>query len=124
MFPLAAISEQTTRLPELAGLPQGWWRLLGLALLAALAYWVFWLYRREARAGAGRRLRMTLAGLRCLVLLLLAAVWPEPRMQSIQALLGDHDAAWLRRLSARNELALYAFGERTTPRPLPWQGAP
>jgi hypothetical protein len=43
---LASVTEQQIRTPELAGLPEGWWRLLGLMLLLGLGYAVFWLYRR------------------------------------------------------------------------------
>jgi len=75
---LATISEQQRQAFELAGMPSGWLRLLGLLLLAGVCYAVIWLYRREARAGAGVRLRSVLAGLRCLVLIALAGIWLEP----------------------------------------------
>jgi hypothetical protein len=78
MTMLASVTEQQYRTPELAGLPEGWWRLLGLLLLLGLGYLVFWLYRREARVGAPLRLRMWLGGLRGTVILLLALVWLEP----------------------------------------------
>lgn len=132
---------------EFAGLPEGWGKLLGLAILALLAYVVLWLYRREGRRGATRRLRIGLALLRCGVLAILAVIWLEPviaeytlrttaarvvvlvdgsasmsmrdgltadatRMEEVNELLSRDDAAWLRRLAARNELSLYAFGER------------
>ena len=75
---MATISEQQRQAFELAGMPSGWLRLLGLLLLAGVCYAVIWLYRREARAGAGVRLRSVLAGLRCLVLVALAGIWLEP----------------------------------------------
>ena len=75
---LATISEQQRQAFELAGMPSGWLRLLGLLLLAGVCYAVIWLYRREARAGASVRLRSVLAGLRCLVLVALAGIWLEP----------------------------------------------
>ena len=75
---LASVSEQQYSTPELAGLPEGWWRLLGLLLLLGLGYAVFWLYRREARVGAPLRLRIGLGGVRTFVILLLAIVWLEP----------------------------------------------
>ena len=63
---------------QFARLPENWGRLLGLCLLVAVCYAVIWLYRRERRAGAGARLRSTLAAVRCLVLLGLAVIWLEP----------------------------------------------
>lgn len=75
---LAAASERPLREFRLDGLPSGWWGLLSLLALVALCYLVVWMYRREGRAGAGRRLRIVLAGLRCLVILTLAAVWLNP----------------------------------------------
>ena len=75
---LASVTEQQYSTPELAGLPEGWWRLLGLLLLIGLGYVVFWLYRREARVGAPLRLRIWLGCLRGSVILLLALVWLEP----------------------------------------------
>jgi len=75
---LASIAEQQYRTPELAGMPEGWPALLGLLLLVGLGYVVFWLYRREGRAGAPPRLRLTLGSLRVVVILLLAIVWLEP----------------------------------------------
>lgn len=79
MTPLLATSTIDTRDAfEFAGMPGGWARLLGFALLVGLCYAVFWLYRREGRAGATPRLRLGLASLRCAVLLLLALIWLEP----------------------------------------------
>jgi hypothetical protein len=75
---LATVTETQYSTPELAGLPEGWWRLLGLLLLIGLGYVVFWLYRREARVGAPLRLRMWLGCVRAAVILLLALVWLEP----------------------------------------------
>jgi len=75
---LATITEQQYSTPELAGLPGGWQRLIGIFMLLALGYCVFWLYRREARVGASRRLRTALGCLRYTVILLLAALWLEP----------------------------------------------
>ncbi len=79
MIALASgIVEQQRTAVELAGMPDGWLRLGGLALLACLLYCVFWLYRREARAGASLRARMALATLRGGVLLALVAILLEP----------------------------------------------
>lgn len=75
---LATITEQRTRQLEFAGLPESWGRLLMLVLVVGACALVVWLYRREARAGASRRLRVALGVMRCSVLLLLAGVWLEP----------------------------------------------
>ena len=75
---VAQTTEQQLSEFDLAGMPGAWMRLGGLLLIAAAAFLVFWLYRREARVGASARLRMTLATLRTLVILLLALVWLEP----------------------------------------------
>jgi hypothetical protein len=75
---LASVTEQQYTTPELAGLPEGWWRLLGLLAIGGLCYAVFWLYRREARVGAPPALRIGLACLRSAALVLLVVVWLEP----------------------------------------------
>lgn len=75
---LATVVETQQRTFELVGLPTGWTRLLSVLVLAGLLYLVFWLYRREARIGAGLSLRIFMAGLRCVVLLLLAGIWLQP----------------------------------------------
>ncbi len=149
---LATITEQRSLVTELAGAPTGWGRIFGLFAVALLVYIIVWLYRREARAGAGWRLRLFLAGLRCAVLALLIVVWLEPvrveyvsraipattavlvdlsasmaitdasagaawdteqsRAARVERLLTDREFEWLRRLRERNEVALYAFGDR------------
>ncbi|MCH8912251.1 MAG: VWA domain-containing protein [Planctomycetes bacterium] len=63
---------------ELTRLPENWTAVLGLALLAGLCWWVVRTYRVEARAGSTMARRMFLAGLRCVVVLLLALIWLEP----------------------------------------------
>jgi hypothetical protein len=75
---LGSITEQEYRVAELAGVPEGWLRLLGVLLLGGLVYGIFWLYWREARVGAGAGLRIGLGCVRGVVILLLAAVWLEP----------------------------------------------
>lgn len=82
MTSLAAITVTQQQLFELAGLPGGWLRLLGVLVLAGLCALVIWLYRREARAGAPLRLRLFLAGLRVAALVVLAAIWLEPVIQT------------------------------------------
>ncbi len=149
---LASGAVQTqTRVLELAGVPRGWAALLGLTLLVGLVALAVWLYRREARAGASARLRSGLAGVRSVILLLLAGVWLEPviatyivrrqiaqtiiladvsesmaiadaprgpdgppatRMRQVAALLAADDCAWLRGLARRNDVVLWAFGDR------------
>ncbi|MCH7807597.1 MAG: VWA domain-containing protein, partial [Planctomycetes bacterium] len=63
---------------ELRNLPEGWLGLAGLALLLALCWAVIWMYRREGRIGASKRVRMVLAGLRCAVIVALAVILLEP----------------------------------------------
>ncbi len=63
---------------ELTRLPENWTAVLGLALLACLCWWVVRTYRVEARAGSTMGRRMFLAGLRCVVVVLLALIWLEP----------------------------------------------
>ncbi len=74
----AITTEESRTAFEFAGLPAGWGRLLALLTLVGLCYAVFWLYRREGRAGASSRVRYAMAVVRCAVVLLLAAIWLEP----------------------------------------------
>ena len=75
---LAATTQQETAALEFAGAASAWARLLtAVALVAGLALTIA-LYRREARVGAGSRLRMGLAGLRCVVLVAVALIWLDP----------------------------------------------
>ena len=157
----ATVTEHQEHLLELAGLPAGWGLLLGLLILAGLCVAAVQHYRHEAFQGASSRLRMILAGLRIAVLLLLAAVWLEPgvqtytrqtvrarvavlidvsesmsvvdvpdqddaqapssRLDAVLRLLSDQDYDWLRRLAARNELHVYAFGRTIRAVTLPFQ---
>ncbi|MFH1745623.1 MAG: hypothetical protein ABIG44_01130 [Planctomycetota bacterium] len=80
MLAQATVTETQQSVYELAGRPAGWWALGGLLLIVALCYAVGWLYRRERRVGAGRRLRALLAVGRCVVLLGLVAIWLNPVM--------------------------------------------
>ena len=68
--------------PGFAAMPEGWGRLVGLALLVGALALVFLLYRRESRSGAGRGVRRTLACLRCAALLALVLVWLAPVMST------------------------------------------
>jgi hypothetical protein len=63
---------------ELRHLPDGWMAVGGLALLAALASAIVWMYRHEGRIGATVRVRTGLACVRCIVFLLLAIILLEP----------------------------------------------
>lgn len=63
---------------ELRHLPEGWLGVAGLALLVAIVWAVFWMYRKEGRIGASARVRAFLACVRCAVLLMLAVILLEP----------------------------------------------
>ncbi|MCZ6601895.1 MAG: hypothetical protein O6952_02680 [Planctomycetota bacterium] len=66
-----------TRL-ELGGLPSSTWALGAVVLITILLGVVFWIYRREGEAPAWKR--MSLAVVRCLVILTLALVLLEPNL--------------------------------------------
>lgn len=78
MVLLAAITEEFSTRLELAREPTGWFRLLGLLLLVAAGWVIFYIYRREGRIGASARLRTFLACVRALVVLLLVLIWLDP----------------------------------------------
>ena len=63
---------------EFAALPSGWAAVALVAAAMALCWQIVRLYRREARAGASQRVRLIMAGLRCLVVLGLLAIWLQP----------------------------------------------
>lgn len=69
---------QSERRLEFGHVPDNWWAVLELAALGGLCGWVVHTYRAEARAGSMMTRRMLLAGLRCGVMLLLAAIWLQP----------------------------------------------
>ena len=73
-----AARDEVEFVTELRNLPEGWLAVAGLALVVAICWAVVWMYRREGRIGASRRVRASLALLRCAVLLTLAAVILEP----------------------------------------------
>ena len=75
---ILAAGESVQQQFEFLRLPQGWWAVGSVVLLAALFYAVIYFYRNEGRAGAPMRVRMFLAGVRCLVVALLAVIWLEP----------------------------------------------
>ena len=74
----SGVTTETRHRFELAGMPGGWWAVLGLLLVAMLAYAVVWLYRHEGRAGVPPLGRRLLTGLRLAVLLSLVVIWLEP----------------------------------------------
>ncbi len=76
--PILAATETLERRLEFARLPEGWASVGSVVLLLVLLYAAILLYRREHRAGATRRMRILLAGMRCGLILLLAVVWLEP----------------------------------------------
>ncbi len=63
---------------EFARLPSHWAALCSIVVLAAMLYAVIWFYRREARTGASLRARTAMAVVRCLILVILAAIWVQP----------------------------------------------
>ena len=60
--------------------PRSWGVFVLLALVAAVVYGVFWLYRREIRT-CPARLRTVLAVVRAVVLVVLALIWLGPAMR-------------------------------------------
>lgn len=72
------LRDEQTFVTELHHVPEGWLAVGGLFLLAALGGAVIWMYRHEGRAGASKRLRTILAGVRVTVFLLLAVILLEP----------------------------------------------
>ncbi len=76
--PTLLASEEIVRKLEFARLPSGWLALGSIVLLLLLVYWPLLLYYREQRAGAPLKTRAILAGLRCIVIVLLAVIWLEP----------------------------------------------
>jgi len=66
-----------TRL-EFAGMPQGWWALAAVLILALAVALVVLVYRRESELGPGKRI--LLAGLRLFALALVVLVLLNPRL--------------------------------------------
>ncbi len=75
---LAAVTETRERVFEFSRLPDGWWRVFGLAVLVGACWAAVWMYRREARGAVPIRTRTVLAALRCAVVLALAVIWLNP----------------------------------------------
>ncbi|MBI1827737.1 MAG: hypothetical protein HY287_01990 [Planctomycetes bacterium] len=74
---LAAANDESF-VTELRRMPEGWFAVAGLALLAFLWWAAAWMYRTEGRVGASGRVRVMLAVIRCLILLTLAVILLEP----------------------------------------------
>ena len=70
--------DQEEFVTELRHMPEGWLAVAGFALLAGVCWAVVWMYRREGRIGASLWVRMTLAVVRCAVLVTLAVILLEP----------------------------------------------
>ncbi|HOB73357.1 MAG TPA: hypothetical protein PKG54_02425 [Phycisphaerae bacterium] len=100
-LPMLAADVWVERRLEFARLPGGWAAVGLFVMLIGLLYLVFFLYRREERAGASWSRRMMLASLRAGAILVLAAVWLEPvlatyihrRVESLTLLLVDASAS-------------------------------
>jgi hypothetical protein len=98
---ILAITDSIERRVEFARVPEGWAAVGSIVLLMLLLATVIFFYRREHRSGASHRVRGLLAGTRCLVILLLAAIWLEPvlatyitrRIESVTLLLIDGSAS-------------------------------
>ena len=73
-FQILAADVSLERRLELARLPGGWAAVASIVVLIGILYAVFFLYRREQRAGATLTRRMVLASLRALVIVTLAMV--------------------------------------------------
>ena len=80
LSPLAAATDQVVRQERLQfeALPGGWLAVGELAVLAALGWAIWWMYRHEGRRGAPLRVRTALAVIRCLAIAVLAVIWIEP----------------------------------------------
>jgi len=73
-----ASADAATYVTELRRMPEGWYAVGAAALLIAVCWLVLWMYRREGRAGASRRVRMFLGVIRCAILIALAVILLEP----------------------------------------------
>ena len=70
--------EEEEFVTELRHVPEGWLALAGLALVGLLCWAVVWMYMHEGRIGSSKRIRITLAVIRCLVIVTLAVILLEP----------------------------------------------
>ena len=63
-IPFLAMVGDESFVTELRHMPEGWFAVAGLALLAFLWWAVSWMYRTEGRVGASARVRGILAVIR------------------------------------------------------------
>jgi hypothetical protein len=70
--------ESVERRLEFARLPSGWASIAAIVTLSILLLAVVFFYTHEQRSGASVRVRRLLAGMRCMVIVLLAVIWLEP----------------------------------------------
>ncbi len=75
---LAAVRNGEEFVTELRDIPQGWYALGGIGLLAGLCGVAFWMYRHEGRGGASARVRTLLAVVRCAVIVTVAVILLDP----------------------------------------------
>jgi hypothetical protein len=73
-----ASADAVTYVTELRRMPEGWYAVGALALLAGLCWLVLWMYRREGRIGASPRVRLFLGSIRCAILIALGVILLEP----------------------------------------------
>ncbi len=75
---ILAATDSVERRLEFVRAPGGWFAVAAIVLLTLMLAAVMFFYAHEQRSGASPRARRGLAVLRCLVVLILAAVWLEP----------------------------------------------
>ncbi len=73
-----ATREEERIVTEFRYLPEGWAAIGAVALVGAILWAVVYMYRNEGRVGASGRVRGVLAGIRCLILLMLCVILFEP----------------------------------------------
>ncbi len=91
----------TERHIEFNNLPPPGWAVAALILIIGILWWIVRAYQREQRTGCTRQQRGLLAGLRCLVILILAVIWFQPvqvnyvhhLLESYTLVLADHSAS-------------------------------
>ncbi len=76
--PLIATADAATFVTELRRMPEGWYAVGALGLAIGICWLVIWMYRREGRIGASRRVRLFLGVVRCAILMALGVILLEP----------------------------------------------
>lgn len=74
----AAPRDEVEFVTELRYVPEGWIGVAYVCAVAAVVWFVVWMYRHEGRIGASLRRRLWLAAIRSLVLIALALILLEP----------------------------------------------